>query len=288
MGDETELDIARLRKWIGTTETSADEITAGPAMALSATLDRNDPTPRKDDPLPLLWHWLYCLPRHRQSDLAVDGHARLGEFLPPVPLPRRMYAGGRVELHHPLRVGDSISRVSRIADVNGKEGRTGALVFVRVHHEISNRQGLALTEDQDIVYRANQKVGDSPPPVQRAPHQAAWTREIHPGAVLLFRYSALTFNGYRPHYDWRFATEVQGYPGLIVHGPLVATLLADLVRDRLPRANVSQFMFRAVRALFDTAPFLVCGRPNDDGRTVALWAQELDGALAVEAVATLA
>ena len=255
--------------------------------------------------VPLLWHWLYCLPLHKQSELGADGHARLGEFLPPVPLPRRMYAGGRVEVHHPLRVGDAIERVSRIEDVREKEGRSGPLVFVKVRHHISNRDGLALIEDHDIVYRdpeARPADGETPGqagscrpragrarpgPRRTARPDPAWTREIVPDDVLLFRYSALTFNGYRIHYDRRFATEVQGYPGLVVHAPLVATLLADLLRRNLPAADVSSFSFRAIRPLFDGDPFFVCGRPEADGKTVTLWAQDASGAVAFEATAVL-
>ena len=287
MSDHFDTDLEYLREWIGRTQSETDEVTAGPVAALSATLDRDDPPPQRGDPLPPLWHWLYFLPRHRRSELGLDGHARLGVFFPPPSLPRRLYAGGRVELHRPLRVGDAVSRVSRIIDVQAKSGRTGALVFIRVRHEISNREGLALTEDQDIVYRANPKLGDPAPAVQRASDEAAWTRDVHPDEVLLFRYSALTFNGYRPHYDRRFALDVQGYPGLVVHGPLIATLLADLLRHSLPGASVSEFSFRAIRPLFDTSAFVVCGRPSDDGLTVKLWAREPDGALSVDATALL-
>jgi len=293
--------------WIGRTESNVDRVTAAPLAALSATLDRDDPPPRVGDALPLLWHWLYFLPRHRESELDVDGHARLGAFLPPVPLPRRMYAGGRVEVHHPICVGDEIERVSCVADVSQKEGRSGTLVFVKVRHEISNRDGLALVEDHDIVYRDVRgpdpaKSGDDDParrldPVrsgkaghdsERGPdREPEWEREILPDEVLLFRYSALTFNGYRIHYDRRFAVDVQGYPGLVVHAPLVATLLADLLRRRRPQARVSTFVFRANRPLFDGAPFFVCGRPDPDERSVALWARDVNGAVAFEATASL-
>ena len=279
--------IDRLREWIGRSESSVDTVAAAPVTRLSATLDRDDPVPRDGDPLPILWHWLYFLPAHRQSELGADGHARLGGFLPPVPLARRMFAGGRIETVHPLRVGDSIARVSRIADVSSKDGRTGPLVFVRVHHEISTEGRLALREDQDIVYRGNPRADDPPPAVEPAPDDPAWTREAHPDEALLFRYSALTFNAFRPHYDRRFATEVQGYPGLVVHAPLIATLLADLVTRNLPRADVTGFSFRARKALFDSSPFFLCGRPAEDGRSVALWARDFSGALALEATATL-
>jgi 3-methylfumaryl-CoA hydratase len=280
------IDLEHLRGWIGRAERRDDIVTAAPIAALSATLDRDDPLPRQGDRLPALWHWLYFLPAHRQSELGVDGHVRLGGFLPPVTLPRRLYAGGRVEILHPLLVGDPIERVSRILDISRKDGRTGPLVFVQVRHEIRSRGRLALTEEHDIVYRDTGKPDDPQPPVRRAPDDAAWTREIHPDSVLLFRYSALTFNGYRIHYDQQFATEVQGHPGLVVHAPLVATLLADLLRRNLPEASVSSFSFRAITALFDTGAFFVCGRPDGDG-SVKLWARDPVGALAVEATARL-
>jgi 3-methylfumaryl-CoA hydratase len=267
---------------MGREETAADEITAAPAALLAATLDRPDPEPAKGDILPPLWHWLYFLPRHPTSDLAPEGHARRGGFLPPVPLAHRMWAGGRFEFHRPLRIGDRVTRVSRIADVILKEGRSGPLVFVTVRHEIRNEEGVALTEEQDIVYR--DAAGAAPPP--GAPDAQEWEREIRPGDVLLFRYSALTFNSHRIHYDRRFATSVEGYPGLVVHGPLIATLLLDLLRSNLPEANVAKFSFRAVSPLFDTAPFRICGKA--DGTTIRLWAKNESGGLAMEAFADIA
>jgi 3-methylfumaryl-CoA hydratase len=282
------LNINYLREWVGRSESRQDQITLTPIAALSATLDRDDPYPQAGDPLPPLWHWLYFLPIHRQSEIGPDGHPKRGGFLPPVPLPRRMWAGSRLEFHHPLRVGETVSRVSRIADVEHKEGRAGPLVFVLVRHEISNPQGLALIEEHDIVYRENPKPGDPTSKPQAAPTEHAWERTIHPDDVLLFRYSALTFNGHRIHYDRRYVTEVEGYPGLVVHGPLIATLLLDLLRRKLPDASVARFAFRAVSPLFDIAPFSVCGTPERDGKTVKLWARNADGALAMEATATLA
>ncbi|MCE3270608.1 MAG: hypothetical protein K0S57_1005 [Ramlibacter sp.] len=278
--------LARLREWEGRSETLHDEITAAPVRALSATLDREDADPVPGTPLPPLWHWLYFLPRHRQSELGPDGHARLGGFLPPVPLPRRMWAGGRLQWHAPLQVGDAVERRSRIASVTHKAGRTGDLVFVLVRHELRNTAGLAVSEEHDIVYRAPPQPGDPAPPPQAAPAQAAWSREIVPDDVLLFRYSALTFNGHRIHYDRKYVTEVEGYPGLIVHGPLIATLLLDLLRRQLPQARVRSFNFKAVRPTFDLHPFRVCGQPSADGRSVRLWAQDHEGWLTMQAEAT--
>jgi len=268
---------------VGRTETCTDLVTAAPIAALAATLDRDDPPPQPGDPAPPLWHWLYFLPVHRQSELAPDGHQHRGGFLPPAPLPRRMWAGSRLEFRRPLRVGETVTRTSRILDVRFKEGRTGPLVFVVVRHEI----GDAISEEHDIVYREPSKPGEAAPEPPAAPSPENWERAIHPDDVLLFRYSALTFNGHRIHYDRRYATEVEGYPGLVVHGPLIATLLLDLLRRNLPEADVAQFAFRAVSPLFDTAAFAVCGRLDDDGKTARLWAKNAAGGLAMDATARL-
>ncbi|MBA2689304.1 MAG: MaoC family dehydratase N-terminal domain-containing protein [Burkholderiales bacterium] len=278
-------DITYLRQWLNRTEVFSDQVAATPIASLAATLDRDDPAPQAGDDLPSLWHWLYFLPRHRHSELGRDGHPKRGDFLPPVQLPRRMWAGGRLEFHHPLRVGDVISRTSRIADVTSKQGRAGPLVFVRVRHEINKAAGLALSEEHDIVYRGEPR-GQDPVP-REAPVNHDWTRQLKADEVLLFRYSALTFNGHRIHYDRRYATETEGYPGLVVHGPLIATLLIDLLRRQLPEAALSRFAFRAVKPLFDDAPFLLCGRQEDDGKIVRLWAKDAQGRLAMEATATL-
>ena len=282
--------LAHLQSWVGKTETLADDITAAPLSALSATLDRSDPAPARGTALPELWHWLYFLPKPRQSELGPDGHPKRGGFLPPVPLPRRMWAGGRLQWqpNNPLLVGDAVKRSSRIESVKHKAGRTGDLLFVLVRHEIHNAAGLALSEEHDIVYRANPQPGDASPPPQPAAKDAAWTREITPDDVLLFRYSALTFNGHRIHYDRRYVTEVEAYPGLIVHGPLIATLLLDLLRQNLPGARLSHFEFRAVRPVFDIAPFKVHGKPAPDGKTVQLWTEDHQGWLTMQATATLA
>ena len=282
-----DVDLAHLASWIGRTETATDMVAATPARALAATLDRADAAPQAGDPLPPLWHWLYFLPLARESELGPDGHPRRGGFLPPVSLPRRMWAGGRLELLAPLRIGDTVTRTSRIADVASKAGRSGTLVFVKVRHEIA-RDGLPLlVEEQDLVYRDPPRAGEPAPALRQAPAQSQWTREIVPDDVLLFRYSALTFNGHRIHYDRRYATMVEGYPGLVVHGPLIATLLLDLLRRERPDAAVRRFVFRAVHPTFDTAPFFVCGREAGDG-SIALWARDAHGTLAVEAQAWVA
>jgi 3-methylfumaryl-CoA hydratase len=285
----TQPDADALQAWVGRTETRSDFIDARPVELLSATLDRDDPAPRQGDALPPLWHWLYFLPAYRQSEVGPDGHAKRGSFLPPVPLPRRMWAGSRIEWLRPIAIGDEASRVSRIVSVTSKIGRNGALVFVVVRHEISTASGLALMEEHDIVYRDLSPPGSGRGQAGAAPKstgRAAWTRRIVPDDVLLFRYSALTFNSHRIHYDRRYVTEVEGYPGLVVHGPLLATLLIDLLRRHRPDAVVRRFEFRAMAPLFDIAPFDVCGRPEESGRCT-LWAQGVDGAPAMRATATV-
>ena len=278
-----------LAGWIGKTETVTDIVTATPYAALSATLDRAPERPPAGTPLPPLWHWLYFLPLYRQSEVGADGHAKRGGFLPPVPLPRRMWAGSQFEFNRPLHVGDGITRVSTIADVTEKSGRTGPLVFVKVRHEIraNDDASPAIVEFHDIVYREAQRPDDVPPPPQEAGAGAPWQREIVPDDVLLFRYSALTFNGHRIHYDRKYVTEVEGYPGLIVHGPMIATLLLDLLRWQLPDAVVRRYEFRAVRPLFDINPFEVCGEPSADGKSVHLWARDHEGWLAMDATSQI-
>jgi len=275
-----------LREWIGRSETLRDRITATPVAGMSATLDRDDAQPVVGSELPPLWHWLYFFPLARQGEIGPDGHPKRGGFLPPVPLPRRMWAGGRLGFDHALRVGDEIERTSRVMDVCAKQGRSGDMVFVSVQHEISDARGVAIREEHDIVYREEARPGAPAPEPRVARTDESFSREIIPDPVLLFRYSALTFNGHRIHYDRTYVTEVEGYPGLIVHGPLIATLLVDLLRRNLPDAKVRKFSFRAVRPLFDIHRFTVCGF-RDDGDQVALWARDHEGWLAMEAHAEL-
>ena len=276
--------LAHLQSWTGSTETLLDYATAAPLRALSATLDRDDPAPVAGDPLPALWHWLYFLPQHRHGEIGSDGHARRGGFLPPVPLPRRMWAGGRLhwQAANPLRVGDALRRVSSIESVTHKRGRSGDLLFVLVRHAISNDAGLCLTEEHDIVYRAAAHAGEAAPAPLAADQSAPWQREVLADAVLLFRYSALTFNSHRIHYDRSYVTQEEGYPGLVVHGPLIATLLLDLVRRHLPDATIGQFSFKALRPTFDRYPLRLHAQPAPDGRSVRVWASDHEGWLTMQ------
>ena len=290
------------KSWIGRTEVARDRVTAAPIAGLSATLDRDDASPREGDALPPLWHWLYFLPHYPQSEVGPDGHAKRGGFLPPVPLPRRMWGGGRLQFTRALHVGEAIERESRIADIVFKEGRSGPLVFVVVRHTIRGEDGPAIVEEHDIVYRGAESRVASPGDGGREstaskandesdadrPADGAWLREIHPDPVLLFRYSALTFNAHRIHYDRRYVMEIEGYPGLVVHGPLIATLLTDLLRRERPDERIAAFAFRAVSPLFDIAPFTLHGSPVADGKTIRLWAANRERGLAMDARATLA
>jgi 3-methylfumaryl-CoA hydratase len=284
-----DIDPTVLRAWIGRSETATDTITDTPVKALDATLDHPSRRVEAGMPLPPLWHWLYFLPLHRHSDIGADGHARRGGFMPPVPLPRRMWAGSQFEFHAPVRVGDAVERRSTIVDVALKQGRTGTLVFVKVRHDLhcNGAAQPAIVEFHDIVYREARQPTDVDSPPQPAPADAAWQREIVPDDLLLFRYSALTFNGHRIHYDRRYVTTVEGYPGLVVHGPLIATLLLDLVRRNAPDADVASFRFKALRPTFDQHPFRVSAQAQADARTLRLWAQDHEGWLTMDALATL-
>ena len=286
----TEQTLSHLRSWVGNTEVLDDVITAAPMRGLSAMLDRDDSLPIAGSPLPPLWHWLYFLPQHRQSEIGPDGHAKRGGFLPPVPLPRRMWAGGQLSWQpgNLLRCGDTVQRRSTIASVSHKVGRSGDLLFVRVDHAVHNANGLALTETHDIVYRDGVRPNEATPVAIVAPVDAAWRREVVPDATLLFRYSALTFNGHRIHYDRQYVTEVEGYPGLVVHGPLIATQLLDLVRRHAPEACVTRFEFKLVHPTFDLHPYTLNGVPSECGKQVRVWAADHEGRLTLQGQVELA
>ncbi|KVN17886.1 MULTISPECIES: acyl-CoA dehydrogenase [unclassified Burkholderia] len=263
-----------------------DLVSPAPAAALAATLDR-DAHPRAGDPLPPLWHWLYFWTAARQSSLGSDGHPRTGGFLPDPGLPRRMAAGGRVRFIAPLAIGSSATRTSRVASLERKAGRSGRLAFVTVEHRIESSGALAIHEEQDIVYREPAEPGAPSPPRQAAPDGAHWQREIAPAETLLFRYSALTFNGHRIHYDRAYAQHAEGYPDLVVHGPLIATLLLDLVSRSMPDAVVTDYAYKAVRPAFVGRALTLCGRLVPDGRSAELWAKDHEGSLTMSARASL-
>ena len=270
-----------LQAWVGRTERRDDVVTVAPLVSLAALLDRDDPLPRAGEPAPPLAHWLYFLPAHRQSEAGPDGHLAHGGFLPPLDLPRRMWAGSRLEFLKPLKVGAEVSRVSTIKSVQAKQGRSGALAFITVRHELSDADGAVLTDEHDIVFRDEGALASEPDPART---DEDWCREIAPTPLLLFRYSAVTFNGHRIHYDLPYATQVEGYPGLVVHGPLTATLLVDLLMREKPGVTLRTFAFRARRPLYDIATFEICGKAA--GGTAWLWTRDAEGAVTMEAEAT--
>jgi 3-methylfumaryl-CoA hydratase len=286
MSEVQSATLEHLREWIGREETVDDVVRRDAVRGLYATLDRAE---RLREPLkvPQLVHWLHFHSMALQSDIGPDGHARRGGFLPPVPLPRRMWAGSRLTFTRTPAIGERIVKRSLIKDVRITEGKSGTLVFVTVEHRITGEAGAELTDEHDIVYREAAAPGAGVAAARPAPTGAVWRRQVTPDPVLLFRYSALTFNGHRIHYDRPYVTQVEGYPGLIVHGPLIATLLLDLFDRERPDAGAAAYSFRAVSPLFDGAPFFVCGAPAEDKR-VRLWAESATGALAMEATVTIA
>ena len=273
-----------LKKWIGEKETAVDYVTIPSVHRLSATLDRNDPMPKVGDPLPIGWHQLLFPRIVRHSQIGADGHPARGDFLPPVPLPRRMFAGKRNTFHASLRIGDEVRRESTILSVTPKQGRTGQMVFVTVKTDIHSPRGLAITEEQDIVYREEPDPNAPPPPPQKAPGTAVWKQSVTPDEVMLFRYSALTFNGHRIHYDHPYVTKVEGYPALVMNGGLTTLLVSELARTHAS-TPIRYMASRNVRPLFANREITFCGEPTPDNKTAKLWAQDDTGALALSAEA---
>ncbi len=275
------MDIDHLKSWVGRTEEAEDHADAGRIAELAATLDHAAP-PWIDGEAPPLAHWLWFHTHMRQSELGPDGHPKRGGFLPPVELPRRMWAGSRIRFLAPVPVGSALRQLSTIRSVEAKSGKSGAMIFVTVSHEIFANGTRAVIDEQDIVYRQAARPGSAPPPVQPDTRNCDVTRTIHPDPVLLFRYSALIFNGHRIHYDRDYCRDVEGYPGLVVHGPLTATLLMDHFLRARPGARVVSFAFRAQRPLFDIAPFDVCLAETAGGAEI--WARNPAGEVAVTSV----
>ena len=275
-------DLESLKKWIGERESAIDYVTVPGAHRLSAMLDRDDPFPKIGDPFPIGWHAILFPRVVRQSQIGPDGHPERGDFLPPVPLPRRMFAGKRVEFRESLRIGDEVRRESVIDNVEIKQGRTGRMVFVTVKTDMHSPRSLALTEYQKIVYREEPDRNAPPPPPQEAPAKAAWEKVVTPDNVMLFRFSALTFNGHRIHYDLPYVTNVEGYPGLIVNGNLSTLMLFELAREHVP-SPIARFSSRNVRPLIVGHPIHVCGAPSEDKRSARLWVANHEGALCLSA-----
>jgi 3-methylfumaryl-CoA hydratase len=272
-----------LKDWIGRSETTKDVAAPGVYHRLAGVLDHKTPPWRAGEAAPL-GHWLNFLPDAQESDIGEDGHPRRGGFLPPVALPRRMWAGSRLTFPGPIKLGAEIQRRSTIQRVEPKIGRSGEMVFVTVRHEVFANGEICVSEEQDIVYREAPKPGAaaSPPATPEPdPQPPQWSRRIKPDPVLLFRYSALTYNGHRIHYDRDFCRNLEGYPGLVVHGPLIATLLLDHYLRRRVGTAIAGFSFRAQSPLYDTSPFDLNGSETADG--AHLWATAADGRVAMTA-----
>jgi 3-methylfumaryl-CoA hydratase len=279
--------MAGLDGYIGVERSVTDVVTPLSVARLAATLDVDDPATTAGDPLPPGWQCVYFLGADRPGALAPDGLPAETALLPPVPLPRRMFGGARLRFDRPICVGETITRSSTLAAIEPKETRAGPMVRAVLRHVIATPAGPAITEEQDILYLPAADP-DAPPPAPRpAPADAAWTRAVTPDAVLLFRYSALTFNTHRIHYDQAYAREAEGYPGLVVQGTLLALLLLELGHGHRADASIVEFAYRAVRPVYDTAPFTVCGRPDgeNDGDGAEMWIADGTGALAMSATA---
>ncbi|AZE48035.1 hypothetical protein C4K04_2362 [Pseudomonas chlororaphis] len=257
--------------WIGRRQESQERISFTLVRRIAATL--GEPAPQPDGPLPPLWHWAFFQEPVGASELGPDGHPALGGFLPPAHNRNRMWAGSRIEFYQPLKVEAEVTCVSTILNVEEKHGRTGSLLFVTVRHEFFQDGKLALQDEQDIVYRE-----PTPPKLHGTETlpEGQWQDRIEPSPTLLFRYSAVTFNGHRIHYDWPYVTETEGYPGLVVHGPLIATLNLRAFTKAHPTARLERFTFRGVRPLISPQPFEVGGRLIENGKA-QVWAGNQDG-----------
>jgi 3-methylfumaryl-CoA hydratase len=279
----TAFSLEDLRKHIGRQHTATDVLHPGPANLLRLAFGRQEAELRKGDPLPPAWLALYFLPRFATAELRSDGSPRDTGVIPPMPLPRRMFAGERVRLHRPLRIGEAIRRETELADISMKAGGTGTLVFATVTSRVFGPGGLALEDERRTVFREEVQTGErnQAPRREPAPADVPWRHRVTPDPVLLFRFSALTFNSHRIHYDRRWAMDVEGYPGLVVHGPLTTTLLIDFARDQNPGRRIVAYATQARAPLFDTAPFELRGRPSAKG--CECWAVTPEGTVAMSA-----
>ncbi|MBS7846460.1 MaoC family dehydratase N-terminal domain-containing protein [Pseudomonas fluorescens] len=257
--------------WIGRRQESHDQISFNLVKRIAATL--GEPAPKPGESLPPLWHWAFFQEPVQEEELGSDGHPALGGFLPPAHNRNRMWAGSRLEFYQPLQVQAEVSCVSTIINVEEKHGRTGSLLFVTVRHEYFQSGQRALQDEQDIVYR--EPTPPKPGNTEPLP-EAQWQEPVEPSPTLLFRYSAVTFNGHRIHYDWPYVTDKEGYPGLVVHGPLIATLNLRAFTNAHPGARLKRFTFRGVRPLISPKAFEVGGRLIGIGKA-QVWAGNEDG-----------
>lgn len=271
-----------LEAWIGRRETAVDHVTVPLVQRLAATLDRETAPWRAGDPLPAGWHGVLFPRVVRQSQIGPDGHPQRGDFVPPVPLPRRMNGGRRMRFESALRVGDEVRRESVIQAITPKSGRGGRMVVVTVRTDIHSPRGLAVTEEQDILYRDHPRPGTPRPEPAQPPGPPKWQRTWMPDPVMLFRFSAVMFNGHRIHYDEPYVTRSEGYPERIVNGGLSALLIFELAGEHLARP-IARCAVRNVAPLYVNQPLTVCGRPADGAGAAAFWVVNHEGALALSA-----
>ena len=271
----------KLLEWTNKTTEAEDTIRLQPANFMEATLNR-PPKLKEGDNLPPLWHWVYFLEAKPESDLGRDAHPKKGDFLPPIQLPRRMWAGGRFTFYNDLVIGEKAKKITAIKKIVEKEGSAGPLCFITLEHKIYSKDEISIIEEQDLVYLQDQQGSKSLPLAQNNVEKADFSQEIHPSAILLFRYSALTFNGHRIHYDLDYAKNVEGYDGLVFHGPLTATLLLDLaLKER--KQPIKKYSFRGIAPLSNLDCFWIEGKSEDNA--AILWARRKDGVVAMKAKA---
>jgi 3-methylfumaryl-CoA hydratase len=284
------LNLDELKTHIGRRQTTTDVLHPGPANLLRLTFDRPEPELEVGDPLPPAWLALYFLPRYRPGELRPDGSPRDAGVVPPMPLPRRMFAGERVRFHRPLHLGDAVRRETELADISLKSGSTGTLVFATVVNRVFGPDGLALEDERRTVFREEVKAGERNQAPRRDPAttDVPWRKQVTADPVVLFRFSALTFNSHRIHYDHTWAMRTEGYPGLVVHGPFTTTQLIDFARDCHPGRTLRGYATQARAPLFEGATFELRGRPTADGRAAEFWAVTPEGTIAMSAEVELA
>ena len=277
-----------LHSWIGRTRRVADEMATPLVRRMAALTDRTDIALDRGAPVPN--HWLSILfdDAAPQSALGPDGHPAKGDFLPPVPLPRRMLGGRRLTYHAAPRVGDTLERETEIAAITPKVGRSGAMIFVMLRHTITGPQGLVAVEEQDIAYLEAKRNAPAPAEKPVVVPTAEWCDPWDPDPVMLFRFSALAFNGHRIHYDADYARDVEGYPALVVNGSVSTLFLFEALLGRQPGAQIRSYEARTMQPVFCKPGAMLCGTAPDAGGERTLWVSQPDGSMAIRITTRLA
>ena len=273
------------KSYIGKKETATDVITAAAMLKFAATLGQENPPMEKGAPIPPGWYGAFFPASHRPSQMRLDGQASGGGIAPPIPLPRRRIGGTRVTFHEPLRIGDEITRVTEIADIQIDDGPSGAMVTILERNSISNSRALGVVEERDMVMLSEARAGAAPATPPPVPAPAIWRQVVEPNPPLLFRFSAIRFNSHRIHYDRDYVTKVEKLPGLVVQSSLISQLMMEMCRKEQPARRLASFDFKSFRQIYDTGSFTIAGKPAADGREAQLWALDGDGRLAMTATA---